>query len=361
MAHPKAVIFGCDSTHLSEEEERFFQETQPLGFILFARNIESPEQVKALVAELKATVTHANVPILIDQEGGRVARLRPPHWREYPAAYNFAELAKKNLESAQRAIYLNARLMANDLSALGINVNCAPMVDLRLEGAHDIVGDRALGTCAEEIVPLAREQARGLMDGGVVPVLKHIPGHGRALADSHKELPVVDVDMDVLRATDFKPFQTLSDLPMGMTAHIRYEAIDADLPSTLSSKTISTIRDEIGFDGLLMSDDIGMKALDGDIADIARQSIEAGCDVALHCNGDLPERCRVAAQVPEMTEQAFERSQKAFSSLPASQKVDVEVMETELASLMEGIKPVTNGLSDPTAYDTDRSDRKKRG
>jgi len=330
----KAVFFGCESTTLGDAERAFFEAQQPLGFILFARNCESPVQVAELVRALKSTVSHKDVPVLIDQEGGRVARLKPPHWRAYPPAQVFVDMAKTRAEAAQRACYLNARLIAEELAGLGINTNCAPVADLRLTGAHDIIGDRAFGASADEIVPLARAQAQGLMDGGVMPVLKHIPGHGRALVDSHESLPIVEESLDTLSQTDFKPFVALADLPMGMTAHICYQCVDKDVPATLSPKTISLIRSTIGFDGVLMSDDVSMKALSGDLGQISRKALAAGCDVVLHCNGKMEEMQAVATGVGELSDAAKRRVSRAFERIAKPQPADASVLLAEMDALM---------------------------
>jgi beta-N-acetylhexosaminidase len=260
--------------------------------------------------------------------------LRPPHWRAYPPAEIFVNLSAHSQESAIRACYLNARLIAHDLSALGINTNCAPVADLRLQGAHDIIGDRAFGGTAHDIVPLARAQAQGLMDGGVIPVLKHIPGHGRAMVDSHHDLPIVAESLEVLDQSDFEPFRQLADLPMGMTAHIRYSAIDEAQPATLSPRAISLIREQIGFGGLLMSDDISMKALNGDLSELTAAALAAGCDVVLHCNGDMDEMQRVAKGARELDIAGQERAQRAFHAIGFAATTDVAAIETELASLL---------------------------
>lgn len=329
---PAAVIFGCSDTVLTPQEQAFFKKTQPLGFILFARNCDNLEQIKVLVSALKSCVSHRNVPVLIDQEGGRVARLKPPQWRAYPPAERFTDMARLNPEAAARACYLNARLIAHDLATLGINTDCAPVADLRLDGAHDIIGDRAFGASAAEIAPLARAQANGLMEGGVIPVLKHIPGHGRALVDSHEDLPVVEADRATLEA-DFAPFKELASLPMAMTAHIRYNAIDPAEPATLSPAAIALIRNEIGFDGLLMTDDMSMKALKGDIGDNAARAIAAGCDIALHCNGKMDEMEAIAAKVPLLSEEAVRRTQAAFAMI-SPPPADHHAVLAELSRLM---------------------------
>lgn len=284
---PLALITDCETTSLSSAEMDFFREVQPFGFILFQRHCESPDQVRALVQQLRSCVSHY-AAIFIDQEGGRVARLRPPHWEEYPPAARFGGGADA------QACYLNALLMADALRELGINADCAPLADIPVQGSHDIIGDRAFGHDAQTVITYASAQAQGLIDGGVLPVLKHIPGHGRALADSHLELPIVDAPLALLEQTDFLPFKALNTLLFGMTAHIRYTALDASLPATLSPTVIRYIREQIGFSGLLMSDDVSMKALAGNLRDIASQTLAAGCDLVLHCNGSLEQRQQAA-------------------------------------------------------------------
>ncbi len=317
-----AVIFGLSGTALTPEEQRFFSEWHPYGYILFSRNIESPAQVKALTDSLKK-LSGRHLPILIDQEGGRVARLKAPHWATYPAAGEFAALYKKNKKAACEAAYLNARLIAHDLAALGITVDCAPVADVPVKGAHDVIGDRAFGHTPQQVAELARAQAKGLMDGGIVPVLKHIPGHGRAAADSHEQLPVVHESLAVLRENDFAPFKALADLPMGMTAHVLYRALDDKHMATLSKKVISLIREEIGFDGLLMSDDISMKAMEGNFAERVRAALAAGCDVVLHCNGDMAEMQEVAGGVTPLAADALARAEKAMASVAMPEPFDV--------------------------------------
>ncbi len=332
MTLPTAVFFGCAALELSAQEIEFFTKVQPAGFILFSRNCESPEQIKALTQSLKSCVHHQNIPILIDQEGGRVQRLSNPHWRKYPPAERFASM--ENSADAIRACRLNARLMAHDLAALGINTDCAPVADLRINGAHSIIGDRAFGTCADDIVPLAMAQAQGLMDGGIIPVLKHIPGHGRALVDSHEDLPVVRESLDELMATDFEPFKRLNTLPMAMTAHIIYTAIDDILPATLSKPAIDVIRNQLGFDGLLMTDDLSMKALKGDLGKLCLQAIEAGCDIGLHCNGQMDEMQAIATHAPIMSERSFARMNKAFDVVVHTPNDNIHEVATQWAALL---------------------------
>jgi beta-N-acetylhexosaminidase len=292
-----AVIFGLSGPALTPAEAAFFYEVNPYGYILFARNCISPEQVVRLIDQIKEVTGRDRLPILIDQEGGRVARLKPPHWPPFPPAKLFANLYHRDAEKAERMTYLNARLIAHELLKLGITVDCAPVADVPIPGAHDVIGDRAFGHTPEQVAALARAQARGLMDGGIVPVLKHIPGHGRAHADSHLELPRVDTSLEELRRTDFVPFKALADLPMAMTAHVLFTALDAKRMATLSPSIIKMIREEIGFEGLLMSDDLSMKALGGDFTTRAKSVLAAGCDVVLHCNGDMSEMQAVAKGV----------------------------------------------------------------
>ncbi len=311
MLKSKAVIFGLAGKEISQEEREFFVSHNPLGFILFARNLDNPEQVRALVIDLKKLVGW-NCPILIDQEGGRVARLRPPHWRKSPPMGDFAQMALDDVCTACDATYDNAKLMAAELVDLGINVDCAPVCDLLFEGAHDIVGDRSFGYDVEIASKLARKTAEGLIDSGVVPIIKHIPGHGRAKADSHKELPVVNCSMQELQKTDFAVFKNLSDMPWAMTAHILYTAIDKEQPATLSTKCIDIIRNDIGFDGVLVSDDLSMEALQGSFADRTIGAIKAGCDVVLHCNGNMEEMVQIAENVEALSAESSRRVEKSL-------------------------------------------------
>jgi beta-N-acetylhexosaminidase len=331
---PKAVIYGCEGLKLTEEERRFFTEQNPFGFILFARNCDNPEQLKALVDELKATVSHREAVVLIDQEGGRVARLRPPHWRDYPSARTLADLADKNVQHAAEAIYLHSRLMAEELVQAGINVDCLPLADVPAEGSHAIIGDRAYGDDPERVAVLGREAAQGLLDSGVLPVLKHIPGHGRAMVDSHEELPVVDASIEELREVDFAPFKELADLPLGMTAHVLYTAIDDKRVATLSPDAIALIREEIGFDGMLMTDDLSMKALKGDFAQLTRDALAAGCDLILHCNGNMEEMKAVASAVTELTGEAAARAERAGKWLSRNEPFDVEVAQRRMQQFL---------------------------
>ena len=289
------VIFGISGTVLSADEREFFAKIRPYGYILFARNCENPAQIKELTLSLQEISGQGRgLPILIDQEGGRVARLKPPHFPEFPPAAYFAKIAETDLEAAKIATYDNARKIADMLLELGITVNCAPLADIPVAGANDIIGDRAFGDNPAQVIALARAFADGLIAGGVTPVLKHIPGHGRAVADSHMELPVVNTSLEELRKTDFVPFKALADLPMAMTAHVLFTAIDPQNMATVSPAAIRLIREEIGFKGVLMSDDLSMKAMRGSFSERARAVLSAGCDLVLHCNGDMAEMKQVA-------------------------------------------------------------------
>jgi beta-N-acetylhexosaminidase len=315
MRIPKAGIFDVAGTVLRDDEKRFYADLNPLGFILFARNCESPGQVKALVRDLKTALGREDVLILIDQEGGRVARLKAPHWRKAPPAGTFAGIAAHSIAEGRRAVYANGRLIARDLHALGINVNCVPLADVPVLGAHDVIGDRAFGEDPQQVSVLADSMARAMLDGGVLPVLKHIPGHGRATVDSHESLPVVAASLPTLRMSDFVPFSALSALPLGMTAHVLYTAIDRERPATLSPVVIDLIRREIGFDGLLMSDDLSMKALKGSLSDLTAQTLSAGCDIALYCNIPLAQAADAARALPPMSDKAQQRFARASALL----------------------------------------------
>ena len=311
----RACILGCAGTTLSKDEVAFFGDARPWGFILFKRNIESPTQVRALTEALREAVGwHA--PILIDQEGGRVQRLGPPHWAKYPPGRAYGTLSTNDPLVRREVTRLGARLIAHDLLDLGINVDCVPVLDVPQKGAHDIIGDRAYGETVQEIATLGRAAAEGLIAGGVLPVIKHIPGHGRAMADSHKDLPVVDAPVSELSGVDFAPFRVLSDMPMAMSAHIIFTAIDARRPGTQSKTVIKDIiRDDIGFGGLLMTDDLSMKALKGDFSQRARRALSAGCDVILHCNGDMAEMQAVVAGTRTLSGKAKSRADSALARL----------------------------------------------
>ncbi|WP_018265462.1 beta-N-acetylhexosaminidase [Methylosinus sp. LW4] len=317
----RAFICGCAGLALSSEEKSFLREAQPWGAILFKRNVASREQVFALTAEIRDALG-TDAPILVDQEGGRVQRLGPPVWRAYPAAAAFERLGLPAEETAA-LVRLGARLIAHDLREVGIDVDCLPVLDTPVDGSHNIIGDRAYSRVPTEIARLGRAAAEGLLDGGVLPVIKHIPGHGRARADSHLELPVVEASRAELEAQDFIPFRADADLPLGMTAHVVYRAIDPELPGTLSKAVIEgIIRGLIGFDGLLMTDDLSMKALSGGFRARAEGAIAAGCDVVLHCNGDLAEACAVAEGAGDLAGRALERARAAKAKIAAPKEFD---------------------------------------
>jgi beta-N-acetylhexosaminidase len=325
----RAFICGLAGPQLTQAERAFLFEARPLGIILFARNVETPDQLKTLVGEARAAAgSDSSFLVLIDQEGGRVQRLRPPHWRAFPPAASFAQTFPGDLERAAHYAYLVSRLLAEDLFAAGINVNCAPVLDLPVPGADRIIGDRAYGDKTEVAVLLAGAAAQGLIDGGVLPVVKHVPGHGRATADSHLALPVINEPLDLLIATDFAPFKALRRLPLAMTAHVVLTAIDTSTPVTVSPRAIAeTIRGHIGYDGLLMTDDLSMKALSGTLAERTRAAFSAGCDVALHCNGNMAEMQAVAAETPELAGRALERLLAAIQMLKPPTPFDREEAE----------------------------------
>lgn len=308
--HPSAVIFGCAGTTLSKEEKKFFTAVNPVGFILFARNIESPDQVKALIADLRACTDRADAPVLVDQEGGRVARLKPPYWSVFPAQKAFGDWDKLDKDVARQLCFKNFSAIGRELAELGFNVDCSPVLDVPVDGANpQVVGDRPFSFSPDVVAELGAVACAGLKREGVLPVIKHIPGHGRAKTDSHFDLPVVDTDLETLKETDFKSFKALAELsPWAMTAHLLYTAVDAKKPASLSEKVITeVIRGEIGFDGFLICDDLSMKALRGSFSDLTKQAIAAGCDAVLHCNGDMKEMKKIASAVKPLTEKAWER------------------------------------------------------
>lgn len=333
MSH-LAAIFGCAGHRLSEEEKAFFRAVKPWGFILFARNVSSADQVRALNDELREASGDANALVFVDQEGGRVQRLKPPLARLRRPAEAFAALYEQDPMGAREAVRLNHQLIAYELRSLGFDADCAPCIDLRLPEGHDVIGDRAFGRDPSRVSSLGRAAIDGLLAGGVAPVIKHIPGHGRATADSHHHLPVVTTPLDMLEMTDFQPFRALADAPMAMTAHVTFTAIDPDNCVTLSHRAIgSVIRGHIGFDGLLMSDDLSMKALGGSFEERTQRSIEAGCDIVLHCNGDMAEMAAIAAAAPQLHGRAAERAAEARSTARREQPFDPEAAEAHLEGL----------------------------
>jgi beta-N-acetylhexosaminidase len=329
---------GCSGERITASERDFFAGADPVGFILFRRNCSSPGQVRDLVASLRGCVGRDDAPVLIDQEGGRVARLGPPHWRRYPSA---ARLASLPAPSATTAARLGARLIADDLARLGITVDCLPVVDIPAAAADPVIGDRAYGNDTELVARLAGAVCAGLLDGAVLPVLKHIPGHGRARVDSHHACPLVETSNEELANTDFTPFRALAAMPWAMTAHIVYSAIDPTGPATLSSRVVTeVIRGEIGFDGVLVSDDLSMRALGGGLGERARQALAAGCDLALHCNGDPGEMEEVVAAgrpISQLTAARLRRGEEMRCGSPAN-GFDRKEVEARFDALLAGAR-----------------------
>jgi beta-N-acetylhexosaminidase len=318
MRESKAMILGCAGKRLTQDEVLFYRDERPWGFILFARNIGEPSEIADLVASLRDTVGWADAPVFIDQEGGRVQRLRPPIAPNYPAGGAIGAIYRADREAGLRAAWLMARLHAFDLLRFGIDADCLPVLDVPVEGANDVIGTRAYGKDPETVAALGLAAAEGLMSGGVLPVMKHMPGHGRAFADTHLELPTVDTPIDDLRRHDFAPFRALAHLPMGMTAHVVYSAIDPSAPATTSARVVEEIiRSEIGFDGLLMSDDTSMKALSGTFAEKAEAILGAGVDIVLHCNGDMTEMAGIASRTLPLAGKSLERAQRVRAALPS--------------------------------------------
>ena len=326
-----ATVLGCGGADLSASEVAFFRDAAPWGFILFARNVETPDQLRRLTGDLRDAVGR-DAPILIDQEGGRVQRLRAPHWREYLPPLDQVAMTGAAME---RGVYLRYRLIAEELRTAGIDVDCAPSADLATPGTHPFLRNRCFSDDPETVIRAAHAAAEGLTDGGVLPVVKHMPGHGRATLDSHHELPRVTVSLEELEATDFRCFAGLADLPMAMTAHIVFDALDRDAPATASPAAIAYIRDRIGFTGLLLSDDLSMQALSGTLADRAGRAIAAGCDIALHCNGKMDEMEGVVAAAGPLSGHAKIRAGAALASRRAPSAIDSRALAAELGALLE--------------------------
>jgi len=330
-----ALITGVAGKALTPKEAAFLREVRPAGFILFARNLESHDQIRTLIAAVREAVGADDFLILIDQEGGRVQRLRPPLARALPPGAAYGRLYENEPESAKAAAFAVARLLAEDLLALGINTDCAPVLDVPVPGSHQIIGDRAYGSEPGQIAILGRAVAEGFLAGGVLPVIKHIPGHGRATKDSHLALPVVDDSREVLSATDFAPFKALADMPAAMSAHVVFRAIDPDAPASTSEiVTREIIRGEIGFDGLLMSDDLSMRALSGSMRARAESVVKAGSDLVLHCNGDFAEMEAAAAGTPQLEGKAAERFNAAINILNDRKPFDQQSAELQLARVL---------------------------
>ncbi|MCA1774365.1 MAG: beta-hexosaminidase [Loktanella sp.] len=326
---PIRAIFGPEGHAVTDWEKGFFRDVEPWGFILFARNVDSPDQLRRLTSDLRDAVGR-DAPILVDQEGGRVQRLRPPHWRTYLPALEQMQRASDPI----RAQYIRNRLIAADLFAVGIDVNCAPLADLVEDQTHPVLRNRLYGDDVDSVVTAARACAQAFLDGGVLPVLKHIPGYGRASVDSHTDLPRVRARREMLEPRDFAPFKALADMKMGMTAHIVFDAIDARAPATTSETMIDLIRSEIGFDGLLMTDDISMEALQGSIDDRAAASLAAGCDLALHCNGERSEMEAVARVCGAIEGKVAARAEAALAERRTPSEIDESALARELDALL---------------------------
>ena len=331
----KAFITGLSGTALSPAERDFIRAERPWGFILFRRNIETPDQVAALTAEIRNVLGEGDAPVLVDQEGGRVQRFRPPNWSLYPAGAAFGQLYDIDPGLGLKAARLSARLIADDLTRVGVTVDCLPLADVPVPGADDVIGDRAYGHEPKKVATIARAVTDGLEEGGILPILKHIPGHGRAMADSHLSLPVVDTPRSELESIDFAAFKPLADLPMAMTAHVVFSAYDPTHPATTSATMIErVIRGLIGFQGLLMSDDVGMNALAGSIAERTKALLAAGCDMVLHCSGELAEMHQVARETPELSGKPLQLAKAALASRKAPKSFDRAVARAELDGLI---------------------------
>ena len=329
-----ATIFGCEERALTVDEAAFFRDSDPFGFILFARNVENPAQLYRLTSDLRAAVGR-DAPVFVDQEGGRVQRLRAPHWHEWLPPLDAIALAnaRGGLAAALRMMYLRARLISAELRAVGIDGNCAPCADLLTAQTHPFLRNRCYGDQVAQVVALSRATAQGHLDGGVLPVAKHLPGHGRANADTHLNLPTVKAAKEDLQSCDFAVFKALNDLPLAMTAHIIFSAYD-DKPATCSPKMIQVIREEIGFGGLLMTDDLNMQALQGTLADKTARSLAAGCDIALHCHGIMAEMVEVAAAAGQMSVAAQARGATALAARRTPDDVDLAALQAEHDALL---------------------------
>lgn len=335
MTDTRALILGCSGPVLTDEEKAFYREVQPWGFILFGRNIESLEQIRRLTDDLRETVSGRHAPVLIDQEGGRVQRIKPPLADKYPSGADLGAIYARDQEKGLRAAWLMSRLHAFDLLKLGIDIDCLPVLDVPVAGAHDVIGSRAYGHDPDTVTAMGRAAAQGLKDGGMLPVMKHMPGHGRAGADSHHNLPVVDAPRATLEAHDFAPFKAMRDELMAMSAHVVYTAIDPERPGTTSKTVIDEIvRGYIGFDGLLMSDDTSMNALAGTIGERARDIVAAGCDIVLHCNGVMAEMQAVVAEAPILSGKAKARADAAIAGFAKPDASDEAALRAEFFAMV---------------------------
>ena len=333
---PRAVIFGCNGPKLLPAEKAFFRDSDPWAFILFGRNVETPDQIRRLTDDLRNAVGR-DALVFIDQEGGRVQRLRAPHWRTCPPAQDFGALYKDDAAKAKRAVWLNHRLVADELRSVGVTANCAPVLDMPSPGADPIISDRAFASEAGPVIDMAHAAMAGLMSGGVAPVIKHIPGHGRADVDSHKALPVIKAEEHDLEASDYVPFRAFKDAPMAMTAHVVVTHADADTPVTLSAKAMrDLVRGNLGYEGLVMTDDLDMKALSGDLEDLTRRALSAGCDVGLHCNGKMRSMVKVAKGADMLDGESLYRAYMADHCAGAPDEFDAQNALVELNALMPG-------------------------
>ncbi|MBE7637687.1 beta-N-acetylhexosaminidase [Sneathiella sp. P13V-1] len=336
----KPIIFSVAGTELSAEEKSFFQSEKPFGFILFARSVDNPDQLRQLISDLRSCVERSDAPVLVDQEGGRVQRMRPPHWFQAPALGKIGALYDIDPAISERAAVLATELIINDLKSVGFNVNCSPCLDLPRAETSNVIGDRALHQDNDVLVKLAATIMDYYVENGIMPVIKHIPGHGRGTVDSHHELPTVSATLEELKASDFKPFKSLSAAPWGMTAHIVFDQIDPDNPATQSQKVIEEIiRGEIGFDGLLLSDDLNMNALKGSLRERAVRAFDAGIDILLHCSGKMDEMKDIASAIPQMSEKVIYRVKQGAAQLPDEDSIpvlnNISQKKDELASLLE--------------------------
>ncbi len=335
-ADVRSVIFSCEGTELTAAETAFFESEKPFGFILFARNVDTPDQLRKLISDLRACTGRADTPVLVDQEGGRVQRLRAPHWFNAPSFGKIAALYEQDSAAGLKAAELTTRLIAADLVSVGFSVNCSPCLDLGLPQTSAVIGDRSFGGDADQVIALSKIVAETYMACGIMPVIKHIPGHGRGTVDSHLELPIVAAAHSELAASDFIPFQKMNHIPWGMTAHIVFEALDPDYPATQSKRVVEeVIRGEIGFDGLLLTDDLNMQALKGSLADRAKRAISAGVDIVLHCSGKLSEMKEVVSACPKLSIDTVRRIEAGMSQVKYPVSFDVAGLKNELADLVE--------------------------
>ncbi|MGA0531469.1 beta-N-acetylhexosaminidase [Hansschlegelia sp. KR7-227] len=334
----RAFVAGCSGLALTTDERAFFRDAEPWGLILFGRNVESGDQIRALCAEFRDVVGRPDAPVLIDQEGGRVQRVRPPLALSHPPAARYGALHVQDARAGVEAARIGAEAIAVELAALGVTIDCLPVLDLPVDGMTKAIGDRAYGDTTDAVAELGQAVIDGMLAGGVLPVIKHMPGHGRATVDSHFHLPRVSADRATLEATDFAPFRALASAPIGMTGHIVFDAIDPERPATLSPIVIAdVVRGFIGFDGLLLTDDLSMKALSGSVGGSAAAAIAAGCDIALHCNGDMGEMQEVAAAAPRLEGRSAERAARALARLVARPTVDVASLAAERDRLLGAI------------------------